>query len=56
MGARTAAKPRAMDWRQRVVRDGLLGIGVVCGCVLALSTLTFKASDASWNVSGGSDA
>jgi DNA segregation ATPase FtsK/SpoIIIE, S-DNA-T family len=40
------------NWRTRVARDGLLGLGVFAGLLIGVATLTFNASDASWNVSG----
>jgi DNA segregation ATPase FtsK/SpoIIIE, S-DNA-T family len=57
MGARAARKSSsntldatAPSWRGRILRDGLLGFGVVGGALTVLSALTFKAGDASWNV------
>jgi DNA segregation ATPase FtsK/SpoIIIE, S-DNA-T family len=52
MGTRARAKSTTINWRARVTRDGLLGLGVFSGALLALATATFNASDASWNVSG----
>jgi DNA segregation ATPase FtsK/SpoIIIE, S-DNA-T family len=52
MGARVRAKSVQINWRARVARDGLLGAGIFAGLLTALATLTFNASDASWNVSG----
>jgi DNA segregation ATPase FtsK/SpoIIIE, S-DNA-T family len=52
MGARVRTKSAPINWHARVARDGLLGIGVFAGLLLALATATFDAGDASWNVSG----
>jgi DNA segregation ATPase FtsK/SpoIIIE, S-DNA-T family len=52
MGARVSGRSSQINWQARVARDGLLGIGVFVGVILALATATFSASDASWNVSG----
>jgi DNA segregation ATPase FtsK/SpoIIIE, S-DNA-T family len=54
MGARLTGRSSAINWRARVARDGLLGLGVLSGGLIALATATFNASDASWNVSGAS--
>jgi DNA segregation ATPase FtsK/SpoIIIE, S-DNA-T family len=52
MVARVRAKSAPINWRERVARDGLLGVGIFAGLLTAIATLTFNASDASWNVSG----
>ena len=52
MGARIRSKPSTINWRARVTRDGFLGLGIFAGVLAAVATMTFNASDASWNVSG----
>jgi DNA segregation ATPase FtsK/SpoIIIE, S-DNA-T family len=54
MGVRLRAKSSPIGWRARVARDGGLGLGIFAGLLLAVATLSFNASDASWNVSGAS--
>lgn len=61
MGARIRANspsrqgPRASSsWRVRVARDALLGLGILAGLLLAISTLSFSANDPSWNVASAS--
>jgi DNA segregation ATPase FtsK/SpoIIIE, S-DNA-T family len=52
MGARVQGKSSPINWRARVARDGLLGVGIFAGLLIGVATITFNASDASWNVSG----
>ncbi len=54
MGARAQARVGTINWQARVARDGLLGLGVLAGFLIAIATISFNASDASWNVSGAS--
>jgi DNA segregation ATPase FtsK/SpoIIIE, S-DNA-T family len=54
MGARVKGRSATINWQARVARDGLLGLGILGGALVALATATFNASDASWNVSGAS--
>ncbi|MEN9856216.1 MAG: hypothetical protein RLZZ157_1342 [Pseudomonadota bacterium] len=52
MGARSREKFSLTHLRARLMRDGLLGLGVVAGLGIGVATTSFNASDASWNVSG----